>query len=588
VLTGRLSLVEEEIVVEIDANRLMEYNREIAKEVRLSGSEEELRAFRYARKTLESFGLKTELTFHEAYISLPGEARLIIGDIEIPCITHAMAPSTEAGGLVGTPIYLGEFSEDGLTMTKGSIVVVEGIASPPILIELEKAGATGAIFVNGPYTHEMIVSTVWGSPSEKNIDQMPNIPVISINDEDGLKLCQLIEKGITLVEIHTKVETKWTTIPTLTAEIKGNEEPDHFVLFSGHIDSWHYGAMDNGSANATMLEVARVLSKFQVQMKRTIRFAFWSGHSHGRYAGSQAYADLHWEEIHENCVMHFYIDSVGGKGASILCESNCMAETKDIASHYVKEIADQDYLGSRYGKYADQSFWGAGVPSLFMGMSEQPLSDDPMSQKVFKVFGGKDAGGFGWWWHTVEDTIDKIDPANLKRDCEIYALSIFNVLSAPILPINQQAAVQELKQMIGNYQKAAGNQIRLDLTLERLNELDRMLEGFQVDRLGNNLSLEVRKEINKCIVAISRYLVPLNYVGCDIFEHDAAVGMRPIPVLSSIYEISKWEKDSHEFKLLRTSINRQINKVNYLLKQALKETSELLTFIKRGEKTEFY
>jgi len=571
--------MEKEIIFNIDANKLMEYNTEIAKEVRLSGSEEELRAFNYAKNTLESFGLDTKLTFHDAYISLPREAKLLIGDIPIPCITHSMAPSTKAGGVVGTPVYLGEFADDNLTVCDSNIAIVEGIASPDILTKLEKAGAIGAIFINGPYTHEMIVSTVWGSPSEKNIEQMPNIPVISINDENGVKLLQLIEKDATKLEIHTKVETKWTPIPTLTAEIKGNVEADHFVLFSGHIDSWHYGAMDNGSANATMLEVARVLSKFQLQMKRSVRFAFWSGHSHGRYAGSQAYCDQHWEEIQENCVMHFYIDSVGGKGASILSESNCMAETKDLASFYIEEVTGQNYLGSRYGKYADQSFWGTGVPSLFMGMSEQPLSDDPMSQKVFKIFGGKEAGGFGWWWHTVEDTIDKIDPVNLKRDCEIYALSIFKVLTEPILPINQHAAVQELKNIVVNYQKVAGNKINLEITLKRLTSIEKLLSEFQVDRLQKNLSIDVCKNVNKSIIAISRSLVPINYVRCDVFEHDPAVEMQPIPALASIYKISELEKDTHEFYLLRTSINRQINKVNYLLKQALIETEKLLSVV---------
>src|SRR5690606_7294032 len=117
---------------------------------------------------------------------------------------------------------------------------------------------------------------------------------------------------------------------------------------SGHIDSWHYGAMDNGSANATMMEVARTLKKYQKDLKRTLRIAFWSGHSHGRYAGSAAYCDQHWEEIYENCIMHFYVDSVGGKGASILTESNCMAETKDIAIEMVKKVTGQQFNGSRY------------------------------------------------------------------------------------------------------------------------------------------------------------------------------------------------------------------------------------------------
>ncbi|WP_423410482.1 M28 family peptidase [Heyndrickxia sp. MSNUG] len=573
----RLTGIEREIISQIDANQLMEYNKEIAEEVRLSGSEEELRAFNYVQKILQSFGLETELSFHEAFISLPGKASLKVGDINLPCITHSMAPSTEVGGLIGESVYIGVFSDDKLDLCYGKISVLEGIASPVVLKKLWEAGAIGAIFINGPFTHEMIVSTVWGSPTADTITQMPKIPVISVNDDSGEILKTWIDEGKGQVELHTEVETKWTKIPTLIADIKGKEEPEHFVLFSGHIDSWHYGAMDNGSANATMLEVARVLSKYKEQLKRSIRFAFWSGHSHGRYAGSQNYCDHHWEEINENCVMHFYIDSVGGKGATILSESNCMSETKEIAALYVKEIAGQDYIGSRYGKYADQSFWGAGVPSLFMGMSEQPLSNDPLSQKVFQVFAGKEAGGFGWWWHTVEDTIDKIDPANLKRDCEIYALSIYKVLTDPILPINQLAAVREIKDTIKEYQATAEDKVDLVVTLERLNELEEVLLKAQSTLLPSEMSVVVQKEINKRIMEISRKLVPLNYVCTDIFEHDAAIGLLPIPALSSINRIAALERGTHDYFLLSTSIIRQINKVNYLLKSALKEAYNLLT-----------
>jgi len=580
----KLTVVEREILSLIDSNQLMDYNKEIAKEVRLSGSEEELRAFKFVQKTLKSFGLETELSFHEAYISLPGKARCMIGDIELPCITHSMAPSTEEGGLRGEPVYIGKLEERKLPQIYRKIPVIEGIASPVEIGKLYEAGAIGAIFINGPYTHEMIVSTVWGSPTTENISQLPKIPVVSINDDSGEILLQLIKEGKDQVELQTVVETKWTAIPTLTAELKGKEESDHFVLFSGHIDSWHYGAMDNGSANATMLEVARVLSNYQEQMKRSLRFAFWSGHSHGRYAGSQAYCDRHWEEIHENCVMHFYIDSVGGKGATILSESNCMSETKDIASHYVKEISGQDFIGSRYGKYADQSFWGAGVPSLFMGMSEQPLSNDPKSQKVFQVFAGKEAGGFGWWWHTVEDTIDKIDPENLKRDCEIYTLSIFKVLTDSILPINQLEAVKEIKKTMRDYHAVAGEKIDFSLSLERLNQLEDTLSKAYTILSSSDLPPEKQKEINKRIIAISRILVPLNYVKSDIFEHDAAIGTRPIPALSQIYKITDYEKGTQDYHLLQTSIIRQIAKVNYYLKRSLVEARDLLTTVSKSNR----
>jgi Zn-dependent M28 family amino/carboxypeptidase len=66
------------------------------------------------------------------------------------------------------------------------------------------------------------------------------------------------------------------SIPHLTGQLDGRGE-DHFVLFSGHVDAWHFGAMDNGSANATMLEVARLLASRRDSLRRGIPFAFWSG-----------------------------------------------------------------------------------------------------------------------------------------------------------------------------------------------------------------------------------------------------------------------------------------------------------------------
>lgn len=175
----------------------------------------------------------------------------------------------------------------------------------------------------------MIVSPVWGNPTTHTYDNLPKIPVVSVNFHDGQKMKSTVKNHTNCQGwLKTKVDTRWRKIPTLTAEIPGNDENDHFVLFSGHIDSWHYGVMDNGTANATMLEVARILALNKDNLRRSLKLAFWSGHSHGRYAGSALYCDEHWEDLHENCVLHINIDSVGGKGATILTEANCMAETR--------------------------------------------------------------------------------------------------------------------------------------------------------------------------------------------------------------------------------------------------------------------
>jgi len=93
------------------------------------------------------------------------------------------------------------------------------------------------------------------------------------------------------VSVSTSLDTGWRRIPVLVAEIPGNRVPDEFVLLHGHLDSWHVGVGDNATGDATMLELARVFWQHRDDLTRTVRIAWWSGHSHGRYAGSTWYAD---------------------------------------------------------------------------------------------------------------------------------------------------------------------------------------------------------------------------------------------------------------------------------------------------------
>src|SRR5205823_11482082 len=101
----------------------------------------------------------------------------------------------------------------------------------------------------------------------------------------GDDLKALLARGPVTVRVQTDVETGWRPIPALTADIPGAAE-DRYVLLSGHVDSWHYGAMDNASADATMLEVGRILSAHRGELRRGLRLAFWAGALHARHGAS--------------------------------------------------------------------------------------------------------------------------------------------------------------------------------------------------------------------------------------------------------------------------------------------------------------
>jgi hypothetical protein len=51
-----------------------------------------------------------------------------------------------------------------------------------------------------------------------------------------------------------------------------------------------------------MLEVARVLWHMRGKLRRSVRIAWWPGHSAGRYGGSTWYLDAHAADFAKRCI----------------------------------------------------------------------------------------------------------------------------------------------------------------------------------------------------------------------------------------------------------------------------------------------
>lgn len=575
--------VRQELVDAVSTERLMQDTRTIAQWVRLSGSDDERKAFDYIEQQCRAAGATVHRYAPECYISLPGPATLEVtapSRQSVKCITHSFAAPTS--GLEGEVVYAGAGSPDDYARrdVRGKIVLTEGLATPNKAVAAEAAGVAGVININDEHLHEMIITPVWGAPTPETAHMIPKIPMVSVDAAGGDILRPLAEDGTLRVRITAQVDTGWRPIPCLTAEIAGDDPDGHFVMFSGHVDSWHYGAMDNGSANATMLETLRVLAQRPGGLRRGLRLAFWSGHSHGRYAASTWYCDAFWRELHDRCVVHVNVDSTGGVGATVLDETHAMRELTEVGAEAIRAIAGQELKPHRMSRSSDQSFWGVGLPAMFGGLSHQESKPSPTMAGLAALLGGGAgrSGGLGWWWHTTEDTIDKIDPANLTRDTQIFVLTLDRLCTAPVLPLDYAATAAEIRDAIRGYAAKAGNAIDLAPSVEAADRLVSEAERLSaaVKAAGANPDAATARRLNTLLLRLSRILVPLNYASADPFDHDLALPLPAVPLLRGANEIGSLDPSSDAHRFLRTRLMRNQNRVTYDLDRATQLIRESL------------
>jgi N-acetylated-alpha-linked acidic dipeptidase len=561
--------LESKLAAEVSSAHLMAHVRTIGALERESGSPGEAQAFDYIERTLASYGLAVDRQEIEAYISLPQEARLTLPDGSvIQGLTHSFSTSVEA--LDAEVVDVGDARPEDLARAAGKIALVRGLASPGRAWALQQAGALGHVHVLMDHLHNMIVTTIWGTPAPETAWRIPQTPCLSILGSDGERLRARLARGPLRLRMTTRVRTGWMSIPHLVGELAGGRE-DRFLLLSGHVDSWHYGAMDNGTANATMLEVARLLAGRRDALRRGIRVAFWSGHSHGRYAGSAWYADHAWRELHQRCVVHLNVDSTGARGATDYSVLHTTEDAAAFAESVVADVTGQHARGRRFSRAGDQSFWGAGVPSAFMSLSGLPKQDTELSRAMERLVG---SAGFPWWWHTKDDTVDKIDDEVLVLDTKVYLASALRWLNAPLLPLDHGRAARSVVAELEALQAAAGTRFDLTPALEAGRGLVERL-GRLAPALGEAPSSRA-EALNRGLMRLSRLLVPLAYTSGDRFTHDLALPIPPLAGLQRARELAALEPGTDAFRFARAALVRERNRAVHALDSAASVVDELL------------
>jgi Iap family predicted aminopeptidase len=570
--------LEQELLGQVSTKRLHEYVSTVARDERMSGSVGERRAMDYIAATLRSWNVEVEEYEHDGWVSRPLRATLDVQAPEpgpIECITHSFAAS---GRWSGELVYAGMGDDAAYAQVDaaGKAVLLEGLAAPGKVVAAQRHGAAAAVFITDRNLHQMIVTPVWGTPTPETIDKVPHILAVSLRLQDGERLRALTERGSVRVAIDAEVEIAWARLPVVVGTVRGALDPEHFVMLGGHIDSWFYGAIDNGAANATALEVMRLFAAERSRMRRGFRVVFWSGHSHGRYAGSAWYADTFWEELYDRCVAYVNVDSTGATGATLYEEILAMPETGALALDVIADVTRQQAELTRVGRAGDQSFWGIGIPSVYMSLSRVSIDSAPELSRAMGALTGRRKSGQAWFWHTEHDTLDKVDLDVLHLDTQVYLATVLRLANSPILPFDYAATVDELLVALRAYHERAGHFVDLDAVIARAESLRGEVQAL-TERVATIEPDGPRAAAaNQALVDLGRILVPLNYTEAGPFEHDLALHVPALPALHGMQRLARLDPQSDEHRFLRTQLMRRRNLVTMTLRRAQERTAQAL------------
>jgi N-acetylated-alpha-linked acidic dipeptidase len=567
---------------EISETNLVSVLNRFSTLVRESGSEDERAAFDFLKQLLDQNEIPYKLYHPELYLSIPKIAELKVTSpvnrkvtAKTPSFSISTGDKWKSGEVIYVPTNQAKTMNDifGVVQNEkvdvdlqGKIVLTEGFPMPGKLPYLTEKGVLGVIFISpGHNIHDGICTSIWGAPDLDNFSDQPQIPVLAINQQDGIAIKEMIEAGEVKVEFRTELDTGWMTCPLLDIFIEGTEEPEKYVLLHGHVDSWDVGIGDNATGDAALIEMARVLHKHKHLLKRSIRIALWPGHSTGRYAGSTWFADQFGISLERNCLAQVNCDSPGCRWATSYQYMEWMTETNDFCLKAIKESIREEAKGVRPLRSGDYSFDNIGISSFFMLSSSMP--EELATEKGYYPVGG--CGG-NIAWHTHDDVMEIADLEILKKDILMYLTAVTRVANAPILPFNFVATANEFIETINNYQEQAGTHFDFSPILKEAVNLKEDLENFYkgIAALQTDTAPEKRTLVNEKILKLARVLVPINYSRKGKFRHDPARAVPPLPDIAAAGELSEAPVGSHYYHVLKTHLQRGSNRIIWALLQA--------------------
>jgi carboxypeptidase Q len=328
--------------------------------------------------------------------------------------------ATPAAGLTAPVIVVTSFDElkARASEVKGSIVLFD-IAFDQNMADRGLAGQAygqGSNYrTNGPRmaaelgAAAALVRSVGGATyrlphtGATNLQDGARIPAAAVTVEDAMLMSRLAKRGpLAMRLVLTPRILPDADSYNVIADLPGSDKPDEVVIVSGHLDSWDLatGANDDASGVASAMAVFDTLKKLDYRPRRTIRLIAWMNEENGT-RGARTYLEANTANAANHVAA---IESDNGAGRPFGLRASVPASSTRL---FAPLQAALQPIGASVFQRQDALSTGdlsglerAGVPSF------APLID---TSRYFD------------YHHTAADTLDKVDPDNLRRHVALMA-----------------------------------------------------------------------------------------------------------------------------------------------------------------------
>ena len=396
---------DEKITKKIHVDNIYRNIAYLSQTPRVAGTDSEYKAVKYIQKQFQSYGYKATIQpFQFTAYAEPDKVELRVDDINI---AEAKPLSYSVNGnVMGELVYggLGTLEELAAANVSGKIALVQrgSLSFAEKVVNAAELGAAGIIIYNNA---DGALNGTLGGEDDRYI------PSLTVTKETGEALAARLQAGETVpaslaIEGASVDEKTSYNVEAVKKASKQRKAKKTDILYvTGHHDSvaGAPGANDDASGTSVTLELARVLKNFPTDTE--IRFVTFGAEENGLLGSEHYVKSLSDEEINRS-VANFNLDMVGSKDAGdlvILTNDGNPNLVTDLAQASSERLNGAATPYGQGGRSDHVSFDEAGIPAaLFIHNPSEP------------------------WYHSPEDTIDKISKAKLQDVAQIVGTAVYD------------------------------------------------------------------------------------------------------------------------------------------------------------------